>query len=414
MAENLLIRFQAEADLIQWILVDGAGAPIGEVQEGTVDSLADVHCQGRTIVLLPATDVLLTSINIPIRNAARLRQALPFAIEEQLADDLGDLHFAIGPRGTGSEITVAVIRKNLLESYLERLNAVGVVPQALIGEQSAIPASPTATIWLVDGQRCYFRHPDESPFAIEGDGVEDFLMLGDPRSGDPEGGAHLTVYVTADDQERLADELETLREDLASLDTRLMPDGPLPLFAAHAFDRQAINLLQGEYAPSAGMEKTWRPWRAAAILLAALFVLTLVKQASTLYQLSAEEDGLDTRIESIFRDTLPGVQRIVKPRAQMESRLAAVRAASGAVDAPFLSALDVISRAVTSAPNARIEALSFRNGVMELKISVPGVDTLDRIQKQVVADGSLEASILSARPDGDGIEGRLRVSAAGA
>jgi hypothetical protein len=69
---------------------------------------------------------------------------------------------------------------------------------------------------------------------------------------------------------------------------------------------------------------------------------------------------------------------------------------------------------VTSAPNARIEALSFRNGVMELKISVPSVDTLDRIQKQVVADGNLDASILSARPDGDGIEGRLRVSAAGA
>lgn len=414
MGENLLIRFQAEADFIQWMLVDGDGAPIGEVHMGAVDSLADVHCQGRTIVLLPATDVLLTSVNIPIRNATRLRQALPFAIEEQLADDLGKLHFATGLRGSSSEISVAVIRRNLLESYLERLDAVGITPQAIIGEQAAIPGSPTATIWLIDGQRCYFRHPDEHPFAMEGDGIDDFLVLGDPRSKNPEGGAHLTVYLTQDDQENMGGGLEALRDELASIDTRLMPDGPLPLLGAHAFDRQAINLLQGDYAPSTGMEKTWRPWRAAAILLAALFVLTLVKQGFSLYQLSAEDRKLDAGIESIFREALPGVQRIVNPKAQMESRLAAVRAASGAIDAPFLSALDVISRAVKSAPNARIAALSFRNGVMEIKIAVPSVDALDKIQKQVVADGNLDASILSAKPDGDGVEGRLRVSIAGA
>ena len=413
MAENLLIRFLAEAESIQWMLVDGAGAPIGEVHVGTVDSLADVHCQGRTTVLLPATDVLLTSVNVPIRNAARLRQALPFAIEEQLADDLGDLHFAIGPRGKGSEVSVAVIRRSLLEGYLEKLNTVGVEPQAIIGEQAAIPVSPTATTWLIDGQRCYFRHPDEHPFAMEGDGVDDFLVLGDPRTKDPEGGAHLTVYLAPDDQEHLADELEALRDDLASLDTRLMPDGPLPLLGPHASDRQTINLLQGVYAPNTGMEKTWRPWRAAAMLLAALFVLSLVRQASTLYQLKAEDKELDVKIESIFKDALPGVQRIVNPKAQMESRLAAARAASGAVDAPFLTALEVISGALDSATNTRIEALSFRSGVMELKISVPGVDALDRIQKQVVANGNLEASILSAKPEGEGIEGRLRVSIAG-
>jgi general secretion pathway protein L len=171
--------------------------------------------------------------------------------------------------------------------------------------------------------------------------------------------------------------------------------------------------MQGDFAPSTGMEKTWRPWRAAAILLAALFVLGLVRQASTLYQLNAEDKELDARIESIFREALPGVQRIVNPKAQMESRLAAARAASGVADAPFLSALEVISGAVNSSTDTRMEALSFRNGVMELKISVPGVDALDRIQKQVVANGDLEASILSAKPEGDGIEGRLRVSLAG-
>lgn len=414
MAENLLIRFQSDAENIEWMMTDDTGAPAGPVMVGSIDTLADIRCQGRIVVLIPATDVLLTSVNIPIRNAARLKQALPFAMEEQLADSLGDLHFATGSRSGGSEVPVAVIRRNLLDEYLERLSEAGLEPQIILGEQAAIPGSPTATTWLIDGQRCYFRYPNEAPFAMEGDDIEDFILLGDPRARDPEGGAHLTVYLEPDKQESLADGLEKLRDDLASLEVRLMPDGPLPLLVPGAFDRKAINLLQGDYAPSTGMEKTWKPWRVAAILIAVLFALSLVKQASTLYQLNAQNKQLDAVIESIFRDALPDVQRIVNPRAQMESRLAAARAASGAIDAPFLTAVDIISRAVTSAPNSRIEALSFRNGVMELKISVPGVDTLDRIQKEVVADGQLDASILSATPRSEGVEGRLRVSPSGA
>ncbi|MGI9264637.1 MAG: type II secretion system protein GspL [Gammaproteobacteria bacterium] len=414
MAENLLIRFQSDAESVEWMMTGDTGAPVGQVNTGSVDSLAEIRCQGKIVVLVPATDVLLTSVNIPIRNAARLKQALPFAMEEQLADNLSELHFAMGVRSGNSEVPVAVIRRNLLEEYLEKLNAVGIEPQVILGEQATIPGSPTATTLLIDDQKCYFRYPNESPFAMEGDGIEDFLTLGDPGARDPEGGAHLTVYLEPDRQEGLADGLERLRDDLASLDIRLMPDGPLPLLIPGAFDRKAINLLQGEYAPSTGMEKTWKPWRAAAILIAVLFVLSIARQASTLYQLNAQNKQLDTTIESIFRDAIPDVQRIVNPRAQMESRLAAARAATGAVDAPFLTAVDVISRAVSAAPNSQIEALSFRNGILELKISVPGVDTLDRIQKQVIADGQLEASILSATPRSDGVEGRLRVSVAGA
>ncbi len=414
MPDNFLIRFRQNDESVQWMRFDQSGSPVSALGEGSLESLAEEAFQNRVIVLVPATDVLLTSVNIPIRNAARLRQALPYAIEEQLADDLDELHFAIGRTATGSEVPVAVIRRDLLDGYMARLHEAGIEPQAMLGMQATIPGSPTATTWLIDKQCCYFRHPDAAPFVMEGDHVDEFLLFGDPRSGDPEGGAHLTVYLDEQDQERLAEDLEQLRDQLASLEIRLLPDGPLPVLGAQAIGKQHINLLQGEYAPSSGMEKTWRPWRAAAILLLSLIVLTIGKQASALYKLKQQDKELDARIEALFRDAMPDVQRIVNPRAQMESRLVAVRAASGGTDAPFLTALDAISRAVNAAPNARIEAMSFRNGVTELKLSVPGVDTLDQIQKLVSADGRFEASILSANPRGDGVEGRLQVSVKGA
>jgi general secretion pathway protein L len=108
------------------------------------------------------------------------------------------------------------------------------------------------------------------------------------------------------------------------------------------------------------------------------------------------------------------VARIVNPRAQMEQRLAAIGGPAMSTDAPFLEAIEVVSGALGSAPEARIEAMSFRNGVMELKLSVPGVDTLDKIQRQIVAAGGFDSDILSANPRGDRYEGRLQVSVSGA
>jgi len=51
---------------------------------------------------------------------------------------------------------------------------------------------------------------------------------------------------------------------------------------------------------------------------------------------------------------------------------------------------------------------------MELKLAAPGVDALDRVQRQVEASGSLEADILSANPRGEEVEGRIQISETGA
>lgn len=413
MAEIFVVRLSDE-DEPEWVIVDNAGMVAGPAGRCPVEMLPELVGQRRLVVLAPSHKVLLTSVNLPIRNPARLRQALPFALEEQVAEDLAVLHFAAGRRGPSGEVPAAIVRRHDLEEWLDQLRKVGLEPAAVYGEQDAMPDSPTATVWLIEKESCLVRRPGEEPIAIEGRSIDEFLLLGDPRQENDDKSAHLTVYMGPDDADIYAAGLDALRAQLGSVEVQLMQDGALPHLASKAVREPGINLLQGDYAPRTGMEKLWRPWRVAAILLITLIAVSIGRDVAELARLSKMDSELDTAMDTVFREAMPDVQRIVNHRRQMESRLAAVRASRGGSDAPFLKSLEALGRAVGAAPGTSVESLSFRNGVMEVKLSTPSVDTLDAIQRSIEGSPALDASILSANPRGDSVEGRIQLTEAGA
>lgn len=415
MAEIFVIRLN-DGEQVSWLPVDPTGARSGSVEHGPMSVAAEKAGDRRVVVLAPANRVLLTSVNLPIRNAAKLRQALPFALEEQVAEDLDKLHFSSGRRNPSGTVPAAIVRREDLEAWLGQLAEVGIEPSALYAEHGGMPSSPTASVWMLERDTCLARRPGEPPIAIEGDSVDDFLVFADPRQDqrDAEQASHLTVYLGVDERRQYEAELESLRESLVSLDVKLLPDGTLPHLAAGAISGSGVNLLQGPFAPKTGIEKMWRPWRSAAALLLVLVVITIGRQAIELSKLKRVDAELDAAIENVFREAMPDVQRIVNPRRQMETRLAAIRAARGGAEAPFLQSLEALSQAIGAAPGSSVVSLSFRTGIMEVKLTAPSVDALDSIQRSVEAAGSLDAAILSANPRGDAVEGRIQLTVPGA
>ena len=124
MAEALVIQLGTGDGEVDWLVVDTGGGRVGSVQRGTLLEAAAQVGQRRVIGIVPATEVLLTDANVPIRNVTRLRQALPFALEEQVADDVSDLHFSIGKRGGNGALPVAVVRRDRLEQIESELDEV--------------------------------------------------------------------------------------------------------------------------------------------------------------------------------------------------------------------------------------------------------------------------------------------------
>jgi type II secretory pathway component PulL len=100
---------------------------------------------------------------------------------------------------------------------------------------------------------------------------------------------------------------------------------------------------------------------------------------------------------------MPG-QPIVDARAQVEGLLARSGAGGGAL----LPAVAQIAQAMSQAPTARIEALTFRPGVVELHVTAPSVDALEQL-KQAMSQGGAQVELQSANQRGQAFLGRLQI-----
>ena len=61
------------------------------------------------IALAPATQVLLAEPVLPPGSGVKLVRAVPFALEEQLTEDIDQLYFAVGRRTARGGTSVAVV-----------------------------------------------------------------------------------------------------------------------------------------------------------------------------------------------------------------------------------------------------------------------------------------------------------------
>ena len=99
----------------EWTVVDATGACVLAPGTGPLPDAA-VLCAGRrTVVLVPAVRVLRTRVDVPVKGANRIAQALPFALEDVLAEDVEELHFVAGPRFADGQVAVAVVRREWME-----------------------------------------------------------------------------------------------------------------------------------------------------------------------------------------------------------------------------------------------------------------------------------------------------------
>lgn len=404
MTETLVIRLRAPSDApASWLIVDADGARSGNGQSGPIADALALSQGRRTVVVLPAADVTLARPDLPpVRGAARIAQAVPFALEEHLASDIEHLHFAVGTRDAAASATpVAIIARSSLERWQAAWDAAGIRPDAAYAESSLIPAAPNALVLALDEGSLFVSRSQEATYALDAEPLALALDLALGERG--ETGEHVTFYINSADYETHQEVVEGLRVRTATLQVKLLPDGLLPLLAAQLPTARAINLLQGAYSAPTSFGSQLKQWRLPAALAVATLVAFLGVQGFRLWQLNAAEQQLDAQIQSTFNQILPG-QPVVDPRAQIQGVLA--RAGSGSH--ALLPAMSLLAQAIAQAPTTRVEGMSYRGGVLELRVLAPNVETLDIIKQTMSREGAT-VELQSANPRDQQIEGRLQV-----
>src|SRR5450432_2796104 len=129
MPQSLLLRLPpAGLDETEWLTLDENGAATPTRQRGSLTLAAAVWRSGRIVVLAPAAQILLAEPELPPGSGTKLARAVPFALEEQLTEDVDLLSFAIGRRRDNGMTPVAVVSRSVLQSWVSELRAAGFDP----------------------------------------------------------------------------------------------------------------------------------------------------------------------------------------------------------------------------------------------------------------------------------------------
>ena len=423
MAEFLVIRLGPDAGQVaNWIAVDSNGTRRSPPVSGPLAEAAKDIGERSVIVLVPATETLTTSVNIPVRRGARLLAALPFALEEHLAEDVDTLHFAAGARRASNLLPVVVVSHERMREWLGLLQDAEIQPTQIIPENFGLARIPGTLSLLVAEDQIMFNDGADTEFLMQGVKPSDALAAAgvlddahnndDPADADSRPSGHLLVYCEPADDELFQHDWIALRHELESVDINLLPDGVLPRLAVTVAAGAGINLLQGLYGAQTQIRAMLRPWRSAAMLLLALVMVGIGAKAVDYYRLTQEEVALQEQFSREYREIRPNDGRdIVDPQALVNS----IRRSLGGPAAPqaFLPSLQQLGLALEANESAEIEAISYRAGVVDVRLSAPDVATLDSIQKIVSESGRFSAAIQSTDQVGDKVNSRIQIRESG-
>jgi general secretion pathway protein L len=405
MSDWLLLRLpRAPEQGATWLICDARGNPTGAAQSGPLELAAALMAGRRVCVLVPGAEVLLAEPEVPPKAGAKLQQLVPYALEEHLAEDIDDLHFAIGRRGVdGARTPVAVVARALLTDWLATLRAAGIEPDVVYADSDLLPLNPGQAVALMEEDAVFVRAPGSSPVALPADALGQALEIASAGT-DATGARGLILYTGASEWQQHSAQVEAARPHFDGIKVQLLTGGPLALFAQQLPTGNPTNLLQGDFTPTSARAVGFRAWRVAAMLLGALLLLHVLGKTAQLQVLKHREHQVDVSIRETFQQAMPGNGNLANARNIIAARLAATRGAGGGL----LPALQAVAQAHESAPGTTLQALNFHGGQVELKLAAPDAASLDHVS-QVLRSSGWQADLTGGTNVGAGYEGRIQM-----
>jgi len=383
-------NWPAEDSELRWRRFAAGGA----VQQGAQRGLEGLAPAEEIIVWTPAEETLLLRARLPTRSPAKIVQALPFALEEQLIEPPEQLHFAFAREADGA-LAVAVTRRERMDGWLAALAAAGLAPTHLAPVTLSLPLADRAwTLAFVDG---------------------DIVLRSGARAGlggpaEPQPPAWLHAALAEARTESGAPERILLVDAPAELDSAAWSEAlKLPVGAMQPGEADVpadpLDLLQHRYAPRGRMAALGRAYVPAAALLAAWLVATLVFDAVEWARVSSKVRAADEEMRALLMKSFPETRAILDPVEQMRRGLEEL-GARGGIPAPgdLLFLLGRAAPVIEREARVRVQGMEYTDRTMVVRLAASEADA-ESLARALRARG-LEVEVQRA-----GGEARLRLRA---
>ena len=305
MSEFLTVRLSSEPQSpVPWLVWSTSQQEViasGELSSWEqLDELTPYAEKRSCIALLPGNECLIKRVEIPKGAARQFDSMLPFLLEDEVAQDIEDLHLTILDKDV-SHATVCGVDREWLKQALELFREANIVFRKVLPDTLAVPFEEQGISALQIDQHWLLRQGNYQAVSISEAWLPMFLQSDWVVAGEEDQATTIFSYTAmpSDDvQQQSGVEWQAKPAELV-----------MSLLSQQAIT-SSVNLLTGTFKTKSSFSKYWRVWQKVAIAACLLVAVIVTQQVLKVQQYEAQAEAYRAESERIFRAVLPGKQRI--------------------------------------------------------------------------------------------------------
>jgi general secretion pathway protein L len=429
MTEKLYIRLGTNAkDVVHWLIFSDDQEGIiasGELPNANaLEQLAEKAKQREVITFVPTSDISLKSLTVPSKSSKAMRLAVPYMLEDELAQDVDELFFAysdIKIVGSAHNCFVAIIESAQLALWQGWLKSADITCKKMIPDVLAMPLTNEVNVGsaIVLGEQILIRQGQWQGITIDSN---TWPLISQSLSGTQ------TEEKINSEQKSVTDNdsnnevpnsfslnaYSILPETIAKLTINAMPEElPLALLAATYNHEKAgkFNLLQGDFKVKEQRSPVLKSWFLAACIAMFALLLNVGIKGAELMQLHSQQAEIEDQIITTYKKAFPKTKRVRVStiRSQLKQKLKEVGGASG--ESGFLAILTQVQPALALVPEIKPQTLKFDGKRNEIRMQAIASDYqyFDKL-KIALEESNLTVSMGAQNNQGDQISGSFSIT----
>ncbi|WP_020408194.1 type II secretion system protein GspL [Hahella ganghwensis] len=404
-----------QPESLEWALYSFGGERIG-TGKATGEELRDIVSQHAledvwVHFIVPASDFSFCVANIPAKQSRYVRQALPYAIEENVAEDIESMHLVLGEKLSREEYPVLLISNKRMQEWYDLSTGYGFPLYGIFVDAQMAAAEDAAITVVFDGSDVLIYEKGQTVLRMHHGNLPPFLEL---RGQTSEEELTLKVLVGESEKEKhqvLLAQLEHIDQIVPSIETFELSTFEL-LCESYFANQNLDNVCQGDFAPNTQKSSSGiRRWWPVAAVATAWFVIQIGFDLTQAYIYQNQAEEYRSQTVALYKRMFPGERTVSNPKRQLEGKLA--NAANSQSGAGFLGLLGEAGYQISLQPqksNMAFNNLQFseQRGELAIEVRAPSLDDLDRYKQALVQQG-YEVGIGSAIREQGYVRGKLTI-----
>jgi len=364
---DLLIRFDdASLTSFSWCHADSDTEP-GSWSHLEQSALRELCQKYRSIViLLPQQSVFLSQVELPEKSARQVLSSIEFLIEDQLASDIEELHFAVGGV-TADQASIAIVSKDLMDRCQDlqkenRFTATKILPEIFLCPWPESVIDSEVHIYC-SGDSCLLRYGLYQGVKCPSMLLEQYLNIIDSETS-----IKKTIYYCAHEGE-----CGCLKVGQFNPEQSLWAEN-------FSYDfNHAIELKQRQYQSASPWLKLIRIWRPLFFVLLVLVVIFVLNRFVDLEKLSLNLDEIKQQQHEVLspyfseQELAGGSLKGLLVKALQKNQ-------SASTSKGLLDMLQEFTRFKQRFKAVQINQFSYRNNQLSIDVSSAQLSSIEQLK----------------------------------